>query len=115
MGTPADRTDVGVGRSRCHGVVALRLWRSRHELSIATRVVAVVAASAAMLGALGTLLGLIKVFGAVGGESVDPSQQARILGEGIAEAMNSTALALIGWVLSVITLVLVRAKRAPAK
>ncbi|HVY32467.1 MAG TPA: hypothetical protein VHB79_38280 [Polyangiaceae bacterium] len=33
---------------------------------------------------------MIKAFGAVGGEGVDPSQKARILAEGISEAMNCT-------------------------
>lgn len=42
-------------------------------------------------GVLGTIVGLIKAFGAVGGESVDPSQKARILAEGISEAMRCTA------------------------
>ncbi len=53
-------------------------------------------ANLAMLsGLFGTIIGLIKAFGAVGGESVDPSQKARILAEGISEAMNCTAFGLI--------------------
>ena len=53
-------------------------------------------ANLAMLsGLFGTIVGLIKAFGAVGGESVDPSQKARILAEGIAEAMNCTAFGLL--------------------
>src|SRR5258708_15574571 len=53
-------------------------------------------ANLAMLnGLFGTIVGLIKAFGAVGGESVDPSQKARILAEGISEAMNCTAFGLI--------------------
>ncbi len=46
-------------------------------------------------GLLGTVSGLIVSFGAVSGESVDPSQKARILAEGISEAMNCTAFGLI--------------------
>src|SRR5260370_66283 len=46
-------------------------------------------------GLLGTVSGLITRFGAVSGESVDPSQKARILAEGISEAMNCTAFGLI--------------------
>ena len=46
----------------------------------------------ALVGSVGTLLGLIQVFGAMRGESVDPSQKARALGEGIAQAMNCAAL-----------------------
>ncbi len=49
---------------------------------------------AMLSGLLGTISGLIKSFGAVGGESVDPSQKARILAEGISEAMNCTAFGL---------------------
>src|SRR5215831_11749300 len=53
-------------------------------------------ANLAMLnGLFGTIVGLIRAFGAVGGESVDPSQKARILAEGISEAMNCTAFGLI--------------------
>lgn len=53
-------------------------------------------ANLAMLcGLFGTIVGLIKAFGAVGGESIDPSQKARILAEGIAEAMNCTAWGLL--------------------
>jgi biopolymer transport protein ExbB len=53
-------------------------------------------ANLAMLsGLFGTITGLIKAFAAVGGESIDPSQKARILAEGISEAMNCTAFGLI--------------------
>jgi biopolymer transport protein ExbB len=49
----------------------------------------------AMLAALfGTVMGLIKSFGSVGGDSIDPSQKARILAAGISEAMHCTALGL---------------------
>jgi biopolymer transport protein ExbB/TolQ len=53
-------------------------------------------ANLAMLcGLFGTIVGLIRAFGAVGGEAIDPSQKARILAEGISEAMNCTAFGLI--------------------
>jgi biopolymer transport protein ExbB len=48
-----------------------------------------------LCGLLGTIVGLIRAFGAVGGEAIDPSQKARILAEGISEAMNCTAFGLI--------------------
>jgi len=52
-------------------------------------------ANIAMLAALfGTVMGLIKSFHSVGGESVDPSQKARILANGISEAMHCTAFGL---------------------
>lgn len=60
-------------------------------------------ANLAMLsGLFGTILGLIKAFGAVGGESVDPSQKARILAEGISEAMNCTAFGLLAAIVALV-------------
>jgi biopolymer transport protein ExbB len=67
-----------------------------------------------MFGALGTLLGLVKAFGAVGGESVDPSQKARILAEGISEAMNCMAFGLAVGVPSIIVaMVIERFRKRP--
>src|SRR6187455_1191751 len=60
-----------------------------------TGLLALFANLAMLSGLFGTIVGLIKAFGAVGGESVDPSQKARILAEGISEAMNCTAWGLI--------------------
>jgi biopolymer transport protein ExbB/TolQ len=60
-------------------------------------------ANLAMLcGLFGTIVGLIKSFGSVGGESVDPSQKARILADGISEAMNCTAFGLLTAIVAVI-------------
>lgn len=39
-------------------------------------------------GAFGTGVGLIKVIGATGGESIDPAQKARLVAEGVSEAVN---------------------------
>ncbi len=60
-----------------------------------TGFLALLANLAMLSGLLGTVSGLITSFGAVSGESVDPSQKARILAEGISEAMNCTAFGLI--------------------
>jgi hypothetical protein len=80
-------------------VVALRLWRSRQKLSMAKPWLPLIVPSALLtvflLGLCGTTIGLIKAFGAVGGESVDPSQKARIMAEGISEAMNFTAFGVL--------------------
>src|SRR3954453_8364210 len=65
------------------------------KISTRTGYLALLSNLAMLSGLLGTITGLIKSFGAVGGESVDPSQKARILAEGIAEAMNCTAFGLI--------------------
>ena len=64
------------------------------KISTRTGYLALLSNLAMLSGLLGTIAGLIKSFGAVGGESVDPSQKARILAEGIAEAMNCTAFGL---------------------
>ena len=48
-----------------------------------------------LLGLVGTATGATKAFGAVTGEVIDPSQNARQLAEGISEAMNSFAFTLL--------------------
>ena len=65
------------------------------KISQRTGYLALLANLAMLSGLLGTVTGLIKSFGAVSGESVDPSQKARILAQGISEAMNCTAFGLI--------------------
>lgn len=89
----------------------LRLWRRRKELSPRTRILVAIVAPLAMAGAFGTGIGLVKAFGAVGGESVDPSQKARILAENISGAMNSAAFGIFVWFPSVVTLVVLARKR----
>jgi biopolymer transport protein ExbB len=69
--------------------------REMPKITKRTGFLALFANLAMLCGLFGTIVGLIKAFGAVGGESVDPSQKARILAEGIAEAMNCTAFGLI--------------------
>jgi hypothetical protein len=54
---------------------------------------------------LGILLGVVQASGAVGGVSVDPSQRARVLAEGISEAMNGAALGLVTGPLPVAALI----------
>lgn len=53
-------------------------------------------------GLFGTIVGLIKSFGAVGSESVDASQKARLLAEGISEAMNCTAFGLLAAIVALL-------------
>lgn len=89
----------------------VRMWKRRAELSLQVKALSALVAASAALGALGTLLGLVKVFGATGGESVDPSQTARLLAEGIAEAMNCTMAGLVVWLPSVIALRIVDRRR----
>ena len=65
------------------------------KLAKRTSFLALLANLAMLSGLLGTVSGLISSFGAVSGESVDPSQKARILAAGISEAMNCTAFGLM--------------------
>jgi len=69
--------------------------REMPKIAKRTGYLALMANLGMLSGLFGTIVGLIKAFGAVGGESVDPSQKARILAEGISEAMNCTAFGLI--------------------
>jgi biopolymer transport protein ExbB len=69
--------------------------REMPKINKRTGFLALFANLAMLSGLFGTITGLIKAFGAVGGESVDPSQKARILAEGISEAMNCTAFGLL--------------------
>ena len=82
--------------------LALRVWRNRERASFTAKLVVLFVVAAATFGAFGTLVGMIKAFGAGGGESVDPSQKARILAEGISMAMNCAAFGLILWLPGVI-------------
>src|ERR1044071_7958645 len=75
-----------------------------------TGFLALLANLAMLSGLLGTVTGLITSFGAVSGESVDPSQKARILAEGISEAMNCTAFGLIIAILAIIGFAILNGK-----
>ena len=68
--------------------------RELPRLSARTPYLALLANLAMLSGLLGTVTGLIMAFGSVSGESVDPSQKARVLAQGISEAMNCTAFGL---------------------
>jgi biopolymer transport protein ExbB/TolQ len=74
--------------------------REMPKINKRTGFLALFANLAMLSGLFGTITGLIKAFGAVGGESVDPSQKARILAEGISEAMNCTAFGLLSAIAS---------------
>jgi len=95
---------------------SVRLWRRGRTLNGWLKALAGIVVAAAAVGSVGTLIGLVKAFGAVGGESVDPSQKARMLAEGIAEAMNCTAIGLLLWLPSMIALtILTRAHKAKSE
>jgi biopolymer transport protein ExbB/TolQ len=82
--------------------VVRRVWKNKERASLAAKLVVLLAVAGATYGALGTVVGMLSVYGAIGGQSVDPSQKARVLAEGISEAMNCTAFALLVWVPSIV-------------
>jgi len=84
--------------------------RELPHITTRTGYLALLANLAMLSGLLGTITGLIKAFGAVGGESVDPSQKARILAEGISEAMNCTAFGLMVAIMSLLGYVVLNGK-----
>ena len=84
--------------------------RELPKIGARTSYLALLANLAMLFGLLGTVSGLITSFGAVAGESVDPSQKARILAEGISEAMNCTAFGLIIALLSLIGFAILNGK-----
>ena len=99
-------------------VVTLRwsrlVWVRRKELPAKVQSLARVVAGTGLLGPLITILGAIKTVGAVGGESVDPSQKARILAEDTGAA-SWTASGLALWVASAVAMAwLMRQRRDPA-
>jgi hypothetical protein len=80
-------------------VAAIRSWRARpagSTLKSTTSLYLAVTIVLLVLALLAILAGALKAFGAVGGESVDPSQKARILAEGISEALNCMAFGILG-------------------
>ncbi|MCB9524997.1 MAG: MotA/TolQ/ExbB proton channel family protein [Myxococcales bacterium] len=60
-----------------------------------TTVLAQIANIATLLGLLGTILGLITAFEALGNENVPPDERTKLLARGISMAMNTTAFGLI--------------------
>jgi biopolymer transport protein ExbB len=65
---------------------------------------------AMLTGLFGTVLGLIKSFGAVSKPGVDQAQKATILAEGISEAMNCTAFGLLVAILGLVGFAILNGK-----
>ncbi|HEX2880296.1 MAG TPA: hypothetical protein VHO25_12260 [Polyangiaceae bacterium] len=91
------------------------VWKRRKRVSALTKVLAGLLIVTVVLGPIGGVLGILKGLDALGGEGVDPSQKARVLGEGIAQFMNCSALALLIWLPAfVVAFNLMRRGRKPA-
>lgn len=81
------------GREAMKSSIGGTLVEILHQLESRIGYVALIASSSTLLGLLGTIMGLIKTFAAIA--AADPSMKAKLLGEGIAEAMYSTACGLV--------------------
>ena len=66
--------------------------------------------TATLAGLLGTIIGLIKTFGAISKPDVDPSQRSQLLSLGISEAMNCTAFGLATGIVGVLAFAFLKAK-----
>jgi biopolymer transport protein ExbB/TolQ len=80
------------------------------KLTARTPFLALLANLAMLSGLLGTVTGLISSFAAVSGDGIDPSQKAKLLAGGIAEAMNCTAFGLIVAILALVGFALLNSK-----
>jgi len=80
------------------------------KLTARTPFLALLANLAMLSGLLGTVTGLISSFAAVSGDGIDPSQKAKLLAGGIAEAMNCTAFGLIVAILALVGFALLNGK-----
>lgn len=69
--------------------------RELPKISRRVNLLALFANLAMLCGLFGTIVGLIKAFASVAGDTVDPTAKARLLAEGISEAMNCTAFGLL--------------------
>lgn len=101
-------SDTAIGRILSNGIAQSRVENKRSEVEIATEeglmevlpaiekrthYLATFSNMSVLLGLLGTVLGLIGAFAALG--NADPAEKADLLAAGISEAMNCTAFGLM--------------------
>ncbi|MGQ0503109.1 MAG: MotA/TolQ/ExbB proton channel family protein [Panacagrimonas sp.] len=101
-------SETAIGRILANGIAQSRYENKRSEVEIATEeglmevlpaiekrthYLATFSNLSVLMGLLGTVIGLIGAFSALG--SADPSEKADLLSAGISEAMNCTAFGLM--------------------
>ena len=101
-------SDTAIGRILSNGIAQSRVENKRSEVEVATEeglmevlpaiekrthYLATFSNMAVLMGLLGTVIGLIGAFAALG--SADPAEKADLLSAGISEAMNCTAFGLM--------------------
>ena len=101
-------SDTAIGRILSNGIAQSRFENKRSEVEVATEeglmevlpaiekrthYLATFSNMSVLLGLLGTVIGLIGAFAALG--AADPTEKADLLSAGISEAMNCTAFGLM--------------------
>lgn len=93
LASAADRARVDPRRSELEIATEQGLMDVLPAIESRTHYLATFSNLSTLLGLLGTVLGLIAAFGALG--AADPAQKADLLSAGVSEAMNCTAFGLM--------------------
>jgi hypothetical protein len=94
-------------------LLVLREWRTRRPGTNLAKVALAAFVVLQTFIAWVLVFGLVKSLGAVGGESVDPSQKARILVEGVSEGLAATAIGIVAIEVSSLLLTVFLLRRHP--
>lgn len=81
------------GREAMKSALSGAVLEVSHKTEVRLPYISLIANVATLLGLLGTITGLIKLFAEIGG--LDPAQKAQKMGVGISEAMYATASGLV--------------------
>lgn len=94
----------------------LRLWRRWQELSLRGRAAAATLGGSALVGAWCTTSGMLTMFGALGGESVDASQRAVVSAAHVPWMANHWLSLAVGlWLPSLIALAVLTRRRVSSR
>jgi biopolymer transport protein ExbB/TolQ len=95
-------------RSDIEATIETALARESHPIERRTAYLSMLANLATLIGLLGTISGLITAFAAAA--TLDPTDRAQKLSEGIAEAMNCTAYGLLVAIFSLVCFAFLQGK-----
>ncbi len=88
------------GREAIKSSLGAAVMEISHECEKRLPIVSLIASASTLLGLFGTILGLMQTFEAIA--NADSAEKGKMLGEGIATAMNSTAVGLVVAILAMI-------------
>jgi biopolymer transport protein ExbB/TolQ len=91
---------VETGREAMKSSLSAAVLGVSHKVEARLQYLALIANVSTLLGLMGTIFGLIKTFDAIG--KADAAEKARLLGEGISEAMYATGAGLIVGVIAMV-------------